>query len=77
MDKQSLFNILSGFILAVVGWAGREVWTAVKLLREDLKNLEVKLPTHYVEKADFRKTMDHIEDMFQRIYDKLDEKADK
>jgi hypothetical protein len=77
MDKQSLFNILSGFILAVLGWAGREVWTAVKLLREDLKNLEVKLPTNYVEKADFRKTMDHIEDMFQRIYDKLDGKADK
>lgn len=77
MDKQALFNVLAGVILAVVGWVGREVWGALKLLREDLKNLEVSIPTNYVSKSDFTKTMDHIEDMFQRIYDKLDGKADK
>ena len=32
---------------------------------------------NYVRKDDMDKRMDHIETMFQRIYDKLDGKADK
>ena len=35
------------------------------------------LPTNYVSKDDFNVTMKHIESMFQRIYDKLDDKVDK
>jgi hypothetical protein len=77
MDKQTLFNVLTSVVLAVVGWVGREVWGALKMLRKDLQKLEVNIPTNYVSKSDFTKTMDHIEDMFQRIYDKLDGKADK
>jgi hypothetical protein len=37
----------------------------------------VDLPINYVRKDDMDKRMDHIEDMFKRIYDKLDGKADK
>jgi len=77
MDKQTLFNLLTSVVLAVVGWVGREVWGALQTLRKDLQKLEVNIPTNYVSKSDFTKTMDHIEDMFQRIYDKLDGKADK
>jgi hypothetical protein len=77
MDKQTLFNVLTSVVLAVVGWVGREVWGALQMLRKDLQKLEVNIPTNYVSKSDFTKTMDHIEDMFQRIYDKLDGKADK
>ena len=77
MDAQFLFNILGGIIIAGIGWAARELWAAVKSLREDLKKLEVNLPTNYVSKSDFGKTTEHIEDMFQRIYDKLDDKVDK
>jgi hypothetical protein len=77
MDTQTLMNIASTVAIAMGGWFAREVWGAVKELRSDLHQIEVDLPVNYVRKDDMDKRMDHIEDMFKRIYDKLDGKADK
>lgn len=77
MDTQTVINVLGGIVMTGVGWAARELWGAVKALRADLQKLEVALPTSYVSKNDFDKVMTRIEDMFQRITDKLDGKADK
>ena len=77
MDLQSILNIVGGAAIATGGWFAREIWGAVKELRRDLHELEVDLPKSYVSKFDMDKRMDHIEDMFKRIYDKLDGKADK
>jgi hypothetical protein len=70
-------NFVGGSAIAIGGWFAREVWGAVKELRSDLHQLEVDLPKNYVSRFDLDKRMDHIEDMFKRIYDKLDAKADK
>ena len=72
MDSQTLINFIGGAILTLGGWLGRELWSAVKELRADLHQLEIDLPTKYVAKEDLDKRMQHIEDMFQRIYDKID-----
>jgi hypothetical protein len=77
METQSIFNFLGGVAVAVGGWFAREIWGAVKELRKDLHAIETDLPKTYVSKFDMDKRMDHIEAMFQRIYDKLDGKADK
>ena len=77
MDLQHFINFIGGAILSVLGWFARQLWDAVKELRADLHTLEVNLPENYVKRSDLDKRMDHIEDMFQRIYDKLDNKADK
>lgn len=77
MDAQFIINTLGALFIAIVGWVARQLWDAVQRLKEDVKKIEVNLPTNYVSKSDFDKTMRHIEDMFQRIYDKLDGKADK
>lgn len=77
MDPQSLINVAGGIILAGIGWWARVIWDSLQKLKEDLHQVEVDLPKTYVSKDDFNKTMRHIEDMFQRIYDKLDNKADK
>jgi predicted negative regulator of RcsB-dependent stress response len=74
---QSTINMIFGGILAVAGWFARQLWDAVQSLKSDLHELEVDLPKNYVMKDDLDKRMAHIEDMFQRIYDKLDGKADK
>lgn len=74
---QSTINMVFGAILAVAGWFARQLWEAVQSLKQDLHELEVDLPKTYVMKDDLDKRMAHIEDMFQRIYDKLDGKADK
>ena len=77
MDTQSLINALFGIVLLGTGWFLNELWRAVKELRSDLHEIEAELPKEYVLKVDLDKRMQHIEHMFQRIYDKIDEKADK
>ena len=75
--EQSTINLAIGAALAVAGWFARILWEAVQSLKFDLHQIEVDLPINYVRKDDMDKRMDHIEDMFKRIYDKLDGKADK
>ena len=74
---QGTINVAIGAALAVVGWFARQLWEAVQALKVDLHQIEVDLPINYVRKDDMDKRMDHIEDMFKRIYDKLDGKQDK
>jgi len=74
---QSTINMALSIALAVAGWFARQLWEAVNALKEDLHRIEADLPKSYVLKDDLDKRMDHIEDMFKRIYDKLDGKADK
>jgi hypothetical protein len=74
---QSTINLALSAALAIAGWFARQLWEAVKALKEDLHRIEANLPIDYVRKDDMDKRMDHIEDMFKRIYDKLDGKADK
>ncbi len=77
MNDQSIINLIMGTALAVIGWFARQLWDAVQTLKEDMKDLEVELPTHYVRKEEFESKFDKIESMLERIFDKLDGKADK
>ena len=77
MEMQTIIDLAISGAMAVLGWFARELWGAVKELRRDLNILEVNLPKEYVLKVDMDQRMKHIEDMVQRIYDKLDNKADK
>lgn len=74
---QTTVNFALSAALATVGWLARQLYEAVQKLKEDLHRLEADLPKTYVLKDDIDKRMDHIEQMIQRIYDKLDNKADK
>jgi hypothetical protein len=77
MDTQAIINALFGIVLLGTGWFLNELWRAVKELRSDLHEIESELPKEYVLKVDLDKRMEHIEHMFQRIYDKIDGKVDK
>ena len=74
---QSTINIVLSAALAAIGWFARQLWEAVQSLKNDIHRIEADLPKSYVLKGDLDKRMDHIESMFQRIYDKLDGKQDK
>jgi len=74
---QSTINIVLSAALAAIGWFARQLWEAVQSLKDDIHRIEADLPKSYVLKDDLDKRMDHIESMFQRIYDKLDGKQDK
>jgi len=63
--------------MAGLGWFARQLWDAVSELRRDLHKIEIDLPTNYVQKNEYAETMKRIEIMFERIFDKLEAKADK
>jgi len=77
LNPQIIINIVAGVMLSALGWFARQLWDAVKELREDLHKIEVDLPKNYTTKDDFTAAMKSVSDGLQRIYDKLDNKADK
>lgn len=77
MDWQIVFNIVGGAILSVVGWFARVLWDSVQELRKDLKQIEIHLPTNYVKKDDLAVRFDRIEQLLDRLYEKLEQKADR
>jgi hypothetical protein len=77
MELQTILNMLLGVVIAGIGWAAKELWSAVKRLREDLQKIEVALPTNYVRKDEFAEGIKEIKDMLGKIFDRLDNKADK
>lgn len=77
MDTQPLINAALGVILAGIGWFAREIWEAVKELREDLHRIEVDLPSTYVKRVDYAQDLIEIKALLQKIFDRLDQKVDK
>ena len=81
MDYQTLFNAALAAIVAGLGWFGRALWDAVASLRKDLHSLERDLPKIYLAKDEFRDGIREIKDilneMFRKIDDLKDKKADK
>jgi len=77
MEFQSLFNFIGGAILVAVGWWCKEIWNSVKSLKEDIQAIEVDLPKNYVTKKDIENRFDRIDATLERLFDRLDAKADK
>lgn len=77
MDWQLFINLAGGAILTAIGWWCREIWDSVKALKEDIKKIEVEMPTSYVKKDDINSRFDKIDGVLERIFDRLDNKVDK
>ncbi|CAB5178599.1 hypothetical protein UFOVP156_15 [uncultured Caudovirales phage] len=84
MDMQHLINTGVGALLAAFGWFARQLWDAVKELRTDLENQKLHVSEAYVKKSDvdniraeFDKRFDKLEMMIGRLFDKIDQKADR
>jgi len=46
-------------------------------LAKDMKNFEIKVAEEYVKKIDINARLDKIDEVLTKIFDKLDQKADK
>jgi hypothetical protein len=46
-------------------------------LARDLKNFELKVTDEYAKKVDINTRLDKIDDILAKIFDRLDQKADK
>jgi len=76
-----IINLATGTIIAAMGWFARQLWDAMKELRQDLHRIEMDLPVNYMRKDDFRDGMKEIKELFSEVFRKIDDlkekKADK
>ena len=77
MSTQLLINLILSFAMGVVGWFARELWSAVKELKNDLAKLREEVIREFVPRSDYREDMREVKNMLSKIVDKLDAKVDK
>jgi hypothetical protein len=77
MDWQVIFNVVGAAVLSVIGWFARVLWDSVQELRNDIKQIEIHLPSHYVKKDELSVRFDRIEQLLDRLYEKMEQKADR
>lgn len=77
MEWQVFFNVALGLAASVFGWFARTLWDAVQQLKADMAVLREEIAKDLVRKDDFKDSFREVKEMLTRIFDKLDEKADK
>jgi len=77
MDWQSFVNLGLAAIIASIGWFARQVWDATQQLKRDVTSLELNVAENYVKKVDINARFDKLEAILDKIFDRLDQKADK
>lgn len=64
---QIIINLVSGTALAAMGWFCRQVWDSVQELKNDLKRIEIDLPSHYMKKSEIEVKLDKIDSRFDKL----------
>ena len=74
---QNLINL--GFMLigALFAWILRTVWEAIRDLKTDVKEISNEVHADYVRRDYFNIAISRIENICNKIFDKLDNKVDK
>jgi hypothetical protein len=73
MDYQVLFNIAVAIAGFFGGWTLNRIYIAIDRLDGDVRNM----PHDYVSRDDYKADIRDVRDMLGKIFDKLDNKADK
>ena len=73
MDYQVLFNIAVAIAGFFGGWTLNRIYIAIDRLDSDVRNM----PHNYISKDDYKADIRDIREMLGKIFDKLDNKADK
>lgn len=73
VDNQTLFNVAVAIAGFFGGWTLNRIYIAIDRLDNDVRNM----PTVYVSRDDYRADNKEIKDLLSKIFDKLDNKADK
>lgn len=80
MDTQVLFNIIVGVAGLFGGWILNNISRSIEKLDEDVRDMPLTYVTQDAynrDQARYQRDMAEIKDMLGKIFDKLDNKADK
>jgi len=73
MDYQLLFNLTVGVAAFFGGWTLNNITKTIERLDHDVRNQ----PFNYVGKEDYHRDIAEIKSICEKIFEKLDNKADK
>ena len=73
MDYQVLFNIAVAIAGFFGGWTLNRIYIAIDRLDGDVRSM----PHDYVSRDDYKADIREMRDLLSKIFDKLDNKADK
>lgn len=73
MDYQVLFNIAVAVAGFFGGWTLNRIYNAIDRLDGDVRNM----PINYVTRDDYRNDIKDVRAMLEKIFDRLEGKADK
>jgi hypothetical protein len=73
MDYQILFNIAVAIAGFFGGWTLNRIYIAIDRLDGDVRSM----PHDYVSRDDYKADIREMRDLLGKIFDKLDNKADK
>jgi len=73
MDYQLLFNLAIAVAGFFGGWILSTIYRSIERLDKDVRGI----PLMYVTKDDYHRDIDEIKAMLIKIWDKLDDKADR
>ena len=84
MDSQLALNLLFGGFCTLAVWVLKVIWDGqAKIqeshadMREKLHEFQTQMHSDFVRREDFKDFAQEMKDMLSKIYDKLDNKADK
>ena len=73
MDYQVFFNAALGLAAFLGGWTLNGITKAIERLDTDVRNM----PMHYLSKDDYKEELRDVKIMLGKIFERLDNKADK
>ena len=73
MDLQTAFNVAMSLAAFMGGYILNRITSSLDKLDDDVRSMPMK----YVAKDDYRRDIDHLTDICQQIFNKLDGKVDK
>ena len=73
MEIQVLFNIVVGVAAFFGGWSLNQITRSIERLDKDVRNM----PLNYVTQTTYQRDIDDIKNMLSKIFDRLENKADK
>lgn len=72
-----IFGLINLLVIGPVAWILKGAVSDIKELEADHDSLKERVLTEYVHKAEYSEDIGEIKDTLNKIFNKLDEKADK
>jgi hypothetical protein len=73
MEAQSLINIIAGVAAFFAGWMINSITRSIDKIEDKLN----AVPIDYVSKNDYKDDLKRVYEMLDKIFARLDDKADK